>query len=53
MFSKMSDKELLDFCWEKFCDYDVCKALECEDLCLDDDCPLVQLFERIADKLKE
>ena len=53
MFSKMTDMELLDFCWEQFCDYDVCKALECDDLCGEDDCPLDQLFERIKSMLME
>ena len=53
MFNNMSDRKLLDFCWEKFTDYDVCKALKCEDMCEDEDCPLVQLFERFDRRLKE
>ena len=52
MFSNMSDRDLLNFCWERFCDYDVCKALKCESLCKDEDCPLAQLFERFDSRLK-
>lgn len=52
MFSNMSDIDLLNFCWGRFCDYDVCKALKCESLCKDEDCPLAQLFERIDSRLK-
>lgn len=45
-FSEMTDAELLDFCEETFCEIDVCRALECGDNCKDEDCPLVQLFDR-------
>lgn len=53
MFSNMSDRELLDFCWDKFCDYDVCNALQCTSFCRDEDCPLVQLFDRFETKIKK
>lgn len=49
-FSEMTDKQLLDFCREKFCEYSVCKACGCEEDCIDEDCPLVQFFDR-AEKL--
>lgn len=47
MFKEMTNKELLDFCRWRFCDYDVCKALDCEDNCINEDCPLVQFFDRM------
>lgn len=46
MFKEMTDAELLDFCEENFCEYEVCQALKCGDNCKDEDCPLVQLFDR-------
>jgi hypothetical protein len=46
MFIKMSDKELLDFCQDNICEYSICQTLKCQDNCRDEDCPLVQLFER-------
>lgn len=49
-FSEMTDKQLLDFCRERFCEYSVCKACGCEEDCIDEDCPLVQFFDR-AEKL--
>ena len=52
-FRNMTDAELLDFCEEQFCQYDVCKALECDDLCKEDDCPLVQLFDRFKQKTEK
>ena len=45
-FEDMTDEELLDFCYDRFCNYDVCKALDCEEDCTNEDCPLAQLFER-------
>ena len=46
MFKEMTDAELLDFCEDNFCEYKVCQALGCGDDCKDEDCPLVQLFDR-------
>ena len=46
MFKEMTDSELLDFCENNFCELEVCKALKCENNCKDEDCPLVQLFDR-------
>lgn len=46
MFKEMNNKDLLDFCEENFCEYDICKVLKCYKNCEDEDCPLVQLFNR-------
>ena len=52
MFKDMTDMELLDFCEDHFCEYSVCQALKCEENCKDEDCPLVQLFDRFKARLK-
>lgn len=52
MFKEMTDAELLDYCEDHFCEYAVCKALECEEDCMDEDCPLVQLFRRFKENMK-
>lgn len=52
-FSKMTDAELLDFCEDNFCELAVCKALGCEENCIDEDCPLAQLFQRFKKKITE
>lgn len=46
MFKEMTDAELLDFCEDNFCEHRICVALGCEDNCKEEDCPLVQLFDR-------
>lgn len=46
MFKEMTDTELLNFCEDNFCEHKVCEVLGCEDNCKNEDCPLVQLFER-------
>lgn len=45
-FSEMTDKQLLDYCRERFCEYRVCEACGCEEDCVTEDCPLVQFFDR-------
>lgn len=52
-FSEMTDKELLEFCEDNFCEYKVCQALKCEDNCKDEDCPLCQLFNRFKKYTEE
>lgn len=47
MFEELSTKELVEFCMDKFCCYDVCEVLGCEDLCKEQDCPLYVLFDRV------
>lgn len=49
----MNEIELIDFCEEHFTDYAVCKALKCEELCKDDDCPLVRVFNGYRAALRE
>lgn len=49
----MNEVELIDFCEEHFADYAVCKALKCEELCKDDDCPLVRVFNGYRAALRE
>ena len=53
MFKEMTDAELLDYCEDMFCDYKVCKALNCHENCKEEDCPLNQLFERFKMKIEE
>ena len=47
MFEEYSTKELAEFCMDKFCCIEVCKALGCEELCVEQDCPLYVLFDRV------
>ena len=53
MFKEMTDAELLDFCEDNFCEYKICQVLKCHNDCKDEDCPLVQLFDRFRKKIEE
>lgn len=50
-FSELTDRQLLDFCYDKFTDYSVCNALGCQLLCAEETCPLVQLLDRFSNHL--
>ena len=50
MFEEYSTEELVNLCMDKFCCIEVCKALDCEELCKDQDCPLWVLLERVRER---
>lgn len=45
-FVEMTDQELIDFCHINMLDLKICQALGCEELCRDEDCPMVQCLNR-------
>lgn len=49
----MNEIELIDFCEEHFTDYDICKTLGCQEMCIEVDCPLVRLFNGYRAALRE
>ena len=49
---KMTDQELIEFVEELFGDVEVCEALNCQHLCVDSDCVLVQLTNRFRARLE-
>ena len=52
-FKQMTDQDLMNFCYEHFCCIETCLALNCGDLCMDEDCPLTQLVVRFQNHIKD
>lgn len=51
-FEEMTDQELIDFCHINMLDIKVCNALGCEELCKEQDCPMVQCLNRFESLIK-
>lgn len=50
-FSDLTDRQLLNFCYDQFTDDRVCNTLGCQLYCAEESCPLVQLLDRFSNHL--
>ena len=51
LYEEMTTKDLVDLCMDKFCCIEVCRALGCEELCKEQDCPLYVLLNRVEERM--
>ena len=51
-FEKMTDQELINFCHINMLGIDVCNALQCDEFCKEENCPMVQLLNRFENYIK-